>query len=512
MRRVQAIVAVLAVFVAGLVSVVFATVASANTVAISINCTSVTFSYGNIPATGGTATETIVINNTTVVQKTFSVSSPSSSDTVQIAGASGNVVIASSTLTTSDGTFPQMTSQTLTGCGAPPPTCTSSPSAIQSNFNGTLVPGGDWIWFNSVLSVHNLPASGATLGMTNATVTFTLNGSPVTLTVPNAQITYSPTATTASTSFNTSTNTWTTSVPTSGPGNQWLTGFAYQVPAGGLKALNPVTWTGTFTSDTPGVGIQWQWAAAAYTNFSTNYNALGVKPVDSNNQSVYQNSDHAGTPENFKSDVTGGAAGGGGSNFTGSYSGTGSASITCTTPTPTTTVTDNFDGPNGPLSPNWTAIVDGGMAVSNGMVAGTNPGADSGDIRTAETYTSDQSSQIQVTSVPLSGGQWIGPAVRAQNDGLDLYVGIYWWNNGSPVLMLFLRNDGNWTQLGQTYQSGPLPAGTQLTLIASGSFVTFQENGVGVITTTDTTLTAGAPAIMAHDTPTAANWVGTDIG
>ena len=52
-----------------------------------------------------------------------------------------------------------------------------------------------------------------------------------------------------------------------------------------------------------------------------------MKPVDDNQASVYQNSDHAGTPENFKSFVTGGARGGGGSNFTGSYSAT--AAVSC---------------------------------------------------------------------------------------------------------------------------------------------------------------------------------------
>jgi hypothetical protein len=49
---------------------------------------------------------------------------------------------------------------------------------------------------------------------------------------------------------------------------------------------------------------------------------VGAKPVDANNLSIYHNSDHAGTPENFKNCVTGGARGGGGSNWTGSYSAT----------------------------------------------------------------------------------------------------------------------------------------------------------------------------------------------
>ena len=81
-----------------------------------------------------------------------------------------------------------------------------------------------------------------------------------------------------------------------------------------------MVWQGQLTSDTPGVSVNWQWAAAAYSSFGTDYNALNVKPVDDNHLSQYQNSDHAGTPEAFKNDVIGGARGGGGSNFTGSLS------------------------------------------------------------------------------------------------------------------------------------------------------------------------------------------------
>jgi hypothetical protein len=49
---------------------------------------------------------------------------------------------------------------------------------------------------------------------------------------------------------------------------------------------------------------------------------VGVKPLDANTGTAYANSDHAGTPENFRTFVTGGTRGGGGSNFTGSYSAT----------------------------------------------------------------------------------------------------------------------------------------------------------------------------------------------
>jgi hypothetical protein len=81
--------------------------------------------------------------------------------------------------------------------------------------------------------------------------------------------------------------------------------------------------------------------AAVYTVLTTNYNVLGVKPAHTNT-CLYDNSDHAGTPEGidpgsgrpFKSFVTGGARGGGGSNWTGSWSGTAGATICLSPSTP----------------------------------------------------------------------------------------------------------------------------------------------------------------------------------
>jgi hypothetical protein len=112
---------------------------------------------------------------------------------------------------------------------------------------------------------------------------------------------------------------------------------AYQVPAGGLPGgINPVTWTGTM-SGSASFSLQWQWGAAVYTQFTTNYNQLGIKPLHSTSLDSYHVGDQAGTPEGvntggtaWKTFVTGGARGGGGSNWTGSYSPTGSVSGTCT--------------------------------------------------------------------------------------------------------------------------------------------------------------------------------------
>ena len=105
-----------------------------------------------------------------------------------------------------------------------------------------------------------------------------------------------------------------------------------------------------------------------------------------------------------------------------------------------------------------------------------------------------------MTSTQLSGGQWVGPTVRSQNGGQDTYLGIYFWNSGTPQLRLYKRTAGAFTQLGASYNSGPLPAGTKLTLSAVGSTISFQQDGTTRIAVTDTTLTGGAPGLMTYDT------------
>jgi hypothetical protein len=200
-------------------------------------------------------------------------------------------------------------------------------SSITSNFNGTRIPGGDWLWFTAVTKVKGLGSAPVTIGFMG-NIQFTINGTLYVVPVPAALLTFSPSVSLATTVF--SNGQWVTSVPISGlAGNVFLAGVAVQAasPNGFPGGIQPVTWAGTFFSTTPGLTVDWQWAAAVYDNpaFGADYTQLGVKPVDDNSASIYKNSDHAGTPENFKTYVVGGARGGGGSNFTGSYSATGSA-------------------------------------------------------------------------------------------------------------------------------------------------------------------------------------------
>ncbi len=171
---------------------------------------------------------------------------------------------------------------------------------------------------------------------------------------------------------------------------------------------------------------------------------------------------------------------------------------------------DNFARADGPLGPNWTDMTNGGLTIESQVVAGGNS-SNSGDMWTAQTFGSDQFSEVQTTPTPLTGGEWIGPSVRSQDGGASDYVGIYYWNWGSPDLMLFKRMSGGWEQLGATYNSGVLAAGTTLEVMATGTTITFLEDGIPCITASDSSLTGGAPGIMSYGTGEAADWSGGDV-
>jgi len=163
-------------------------------------------------------------------------------------------------------------------------------SSITSNFNGTPIFPGDFIWFNSVLKVQGLGSDPVTVGFTGS-ITFSVNGIPYVVAVPSAIINFLPGVDVATTVF--CNGQWVTTVPLSGlAGNVFLAGVALQAPTpGGFPGgIHDITWQGMFFSVTPGLKIQWQWAAAVYRNpnFGADYNALGVKPVDDNKASAYE--------------------------------------------------------------------------------------------------------------------------------------------------------------------------------------------------------------------------------
>jgi hypothetical protein len=193
-------------------------------------------------------------------------------------------------------------------------------------------------------------------------------------------------------------------------------------------------------------------------------------------------------------------------NSTGTVSGSDitNIAVTCTGNPPNVTGSDNFNRADGPLGSSWSNAADGALSISSQAVLGASAGTTSGDIRTAESYSGDQFAQIDVGSV--SGADWVGPAVRASSDGQNLYLGLYDYNNGTPYVQIFRRQAGTWAGISATYSCGVLAPGTHLKLEAVGSAVALLINGVERASITDTTVTAGAPGIMAFGVPTADNF------
>jgi len=106
-----------------------------------------------------------------------------------------------------------------------------TPGSNASNFDGTPINPGTFIWFNANFAARGIPSTGATISFTNSTISLTAD-QPYTINVPNAQVTFDPHAVCSSTTFNSATNTWTTTVPLAGSDEIFLSGVSFPVPSG----------------------------------------------------------------------------------------------------------------------------------------------------------------------------------------------------------------------------------------------------------------------------------------
>lgn len=199
-------------------------------------------------------------------------------------------------------------------------------SLVDSKFKNGDIPGNTKIWFSARMQVSGLGTIPTVVVFDRSEVVFSVAGVPYQVTLPAGQVTFSPSAASTTTTFDAAQQMWRTTVSPGNNGrNVFVTGVAFAVPVAGLPGkIKPVTWTGRFNTDTPGLSIKWEWAAAVYSNFSTNYATLGVKPVDGSTQNPYANNDNAGAPQSYKAFVIDGATGGVG-NYTGKFSGAGHA-------------------------------------------------------------------------------------------------------------------------------------------------------------------------------------------
>jgi hypothetical protein len=183
------------------------------------------------------------------------------------------------------------------------------------------ITSGNSIWFSSTgLTVKGLPNTGnVKLYVTNASISFMANGTTYNLPLPNAVITFSSTATSASTTWDATNNRWSTLLPMSSVNvnaaiHTFFDGVAFQVPPGGFPTgIQNVTWQAAYSTSTTGLSFNWQWGAAVYSTLPAagvtgSYTSFGVNPLD--------NSVPAGAPVNYEGNLIFGDMGAG---YTGLY-------------------------------------------------------------------------------------------------------------------------------------------------------------------------------------------------
>jgi trimeric autotransporter adhesin len=190
-------------------------------------------------------------------------------------------------------------------------------STVSAPFTGTPIAAGNNIWFSAAVKITGTATYPLTIYFTDQSISSPAFG----FSVPDAILILDPSVSVATTVFNGS--AWVTTARPGEPGYYFLSGYRHPVATSLPGSLSPVSWTGTFTASRPGVSVLWHMAAAVYTSLSPDLNSLGVKPSDCSSCSAYANAHSSGAPENYLPYVIGGARGGGGSNYTGGFSGAG---------------------------------------------------------------------------------------------------------------------------------------------------------------------------------------------
>jgi SdrD B-like domain len=191
-----------------------------------------------------------------------------------------------------------------------------------TSWNKFNVPFGTvpFTWVHAQFKPTGVPtATSSTVQFTG--VSFVLKG--ISYPMPDGVVNFDPNAPfTSTTTFSgtpgTSSARWTTTInPNFVSDENFFVGAAIPVDpaiAGGGQATIRFA---TQTDDT-GLSFSWQWSAAVYTYWPSDWNQAMIQPYHGNGQ-------HADTPANkqVQRSLIQGPRGGGGSNFTGSWSATG---------------------------------------------------------------------------------------------------------------------------------------------------------------------------------------------
>jgi hypothetical protein len=200
-----------------------------------------------------------------------------------------------------------------TACVIPPSGTAISGAPV--SWNGFTAPSGSVVWINAHLDAKNVPTSTiTTVDLTG--VTLVVNATSYAL--PNGQVVFNPATTTPSTVVNPD-GSWTTTVNPTFTDDIFFDGQAIVVDTNlenGGHGNTGSTFSFSTNSSDASLQFQWQWGAAVYTSWPGDA-AANIEPIHGKLQ--------AGAPQNtaVQADLIQGPRGGGGSNFTGSWSGTG---------------------------------------------------------------------------------------------------------------------------------------------------------------------------------------------
>lgn len=193
-------------------------------------------------------------------------------------------------------------------------------STINGGFNSTAVAADNWLWINARMTSINFNGASATAPLvhvyvTGASLNFTdtVANRSYSIPLPNEVLTFSSGNSASSVVFGSS--RWNAEFPKSGASTSatspFLTGLAYPLlPVGISGGITPVSMTALFSTDQAGVSFNWNWSVAAYSQMSSDPNALGVSAVDGSGL-------QSGTPQNVIQYLIAGGRGGGAPNYTG---------------------------------------------------------------------------------------------------------------------------------------------------------------------------------------------------
>lgn len=188
---------------------------------------------------------------------------------------------------------------------------------LTQHFNGQAIPKGAWMLFTSVAQ---FPGNHGALRveMKDSKIYYfdgyrnkPLNGPDMTETLGPANVKLKFNGSGGKFGKGDMGGNWMMKAPVNTGGNNFLDDVVVRVPHALPGNLQNVTWSARFYSRSDIQQMHWQWGAAMYTKLTTNYQKLGVKPLDDQKYPPFNN-DPAGTPERYKGwyDQQGGGTGG----------------------------------------------------------------------------------------------------------------------------------------------------------------------------------------------------------